>query len=100
MLLNLKDLNNEDFKPLYVQLADVLAEHIQQNRLQPGDPIPSENDLIQRYAISRMTVRIAMQRLETEGIIKKIQGRGTFVAEPKFHDYVKGVRSLEETFAE
>ncbi len=99
-LKHLKNLNNGDFKPLYFQLSEILAEYIKNNGLQPGDPIPSENHLIQRYGISRMTVRIAMQRLATEGIIKKVQGKGTFVAEPKFREYVKGVRPLEETFAE
>jgi len=98
-LLKLKDLNNDDYKPLYVQLAEFLADYIQKHGLHPRDPIPPENDLIQRYGVSRMTVRIAMQRMEMEGIIKKIQGRGTFVAEPKIRNYVRGARSLEETFA-
>lgn len=43
---------------------------------------------------------MAMQRLATEGLIKKVQGRGTYVAEPKIRGVISGVRSLEDSFTE
>lgn len=74
--------------------------YIRVRELKPGDPIPSEAELIRYYGISRMTVRLAIQRLATEGLIKKIQGKGTFVAEPKISGVIHGLRSLENSFAE
>ena len=70
MMSKLKALDRNDYKPLYAQLGDNLIEYIESNGLKPGDPIPSENELIRRYGISSVTVRLAMQRLATEGIIK------------------------------
>ena len=89
MMSELKDLSRDDYKPLYAQLGDILIEYIECNGLKPGDPIPSENELIRRYGISSATVRLAMQRLATEGIINRIQGKGTFVAERKIKAPIK-----------
>jgi GntR family transcriptional regulator len=96
----LPKLNPDDYKPLYAQLSDALTLYIRTEGLKPGDPIPSESDLIRYYGTSRMTVRLAMQRLATEGLIKKVQGKGSFVAEPKIHGVIRGVRSLEDSFVE
>ncbi len=100
---NFKDLleiNPDDFKPLYAQLSDALIHHIQSRDLKPGDSIPSEAELTRHYGISRMTVRLAMQRLATEGLIRKVQGKGTFVAAPKISAALRGARTLEESFAD
>jgi GntR family transcriptional regulator len=51
--------------------------------LGPGDPLPSERELADRYDIARMTVRAEITRLATEGVVDRVQGRGTFVAEPR-----------------
>lgn len=93
-------LDPDDYKPLYAQLSDALTLYIRSEGLKPGDPIPSEAELIRYYGTSRMTVRLAMQRLATEGLIKKVQGKGTFVAEPKIHGVIRGIRSLEDSFVE
>ena len=97
---DLPRLNPDDYKPLYAQLSDALIHYIQVRELKPGDPIPSEAELIRYYATSRMTVRLAIQRLATEGLLKKVQGKGTFVAEPKISGIIHGLRSLEDSFAE
>jgi GntR family transcriptional regulator len=94
----LPKLNPDDYKPLYAQLSDALTLYIRAEGLKPGDPIPSEAELIRYYGTSRMTVRLAIQRLATEGLIKKVQGKGTFVAEPKIRGVIHGVRSLEDSF--
>jgi GntR family transcriptional regulator len=51
--------------------------------LAPGSPLPSERLLAQRYGLARMTVRGELDRLEAEGAVYRLQGRGTFVAEPR-----------------
>ena len=51
--------------------------------LGPGAPLPSERELAERYGVARMTVRTETDRLVAEGLVYRLQGRGTFVAEPR-----------------
>jgi GntR family transcriptional regulator len=51
--------------------------------LQAGAPLPSERELAERYGVARMTVRTEIDRLVAEGLAYRVQGRGTFVAEPR-----------------
>lgn len=69
--------------PLYYQLADLLRKKIKKKILKPGDPIPSESELIIDSSISRGTVRQALQILTMEGLIERYPGRGSFVSHPK-----------------
>ncbi|MBW1714054.1 MAG: GntR family transcriptional regulator, partial [Deltaproteobacteria bacterium] len=99
-LSKLPDLDKNDYKPLYIQLCDTLTEYIQTNGLAPGDLLPSENDLLDRYGISRTTIRQAFQRLEAQETVIKVRGKGTFVAAPKHREHVRGFQDLEEGLAE
>jgi GntR family transcriptional regulator len=56
-----------------------LATH----ELRVGDAIPSERELCERFSVARMTVRQAVDALVVEGILTRVQGKGTFVATPK-----------------
>ena len=47
-------------------------------RLKPGELLPSENQLAKEMSITRVTVRHAMASLENDGLIRRIQGKGTF----------------------
>lgn len=51
--------------------------------LPPGSPLPSERELAERFGLARMTVRGEVDRLVAEGLVYRIHGRGTFVAEPR-----------------
>ena len=51
--------------------------------LAPGSALPSERELADRYGVARMTVRTELDRLTADGLAYRIQGRGTFVAEPR-----------------
>ena len=92
----LRPLAKDDYKPLYIQLADRIVEYIKDNHLNPGDLLPSQNELLDYYGISEMTVRHTMLRLTTEGIIERIRGVGTFVAHPKIREQIESIQSLEE----
>jgi GntR family transcriptional regulator len=67
-------------RPLYLQLVDVLRAEIVQK--QPGDRLESEPALAERYGVSRFTVTRAVEILVDEGLIRRRQGLGSFVAPP------------------
>ncbi len=67
-------------QPLYDQLVDILSEKIEKE-YRPGDLLPSERELSERYGLSRTTVRLALQELEKLGMVVRQHGRGTFVAD-------------------
>ena len=69
--------------PFYHQLKQLLLADIERKRLQPGDRLPGDHSLCATYEISRTVVRQALADLETEGVVERIKGRGTFVAQPK-----------------
>jgi GntR family transcriptional regulator len=68
--------------PKYYQLRETLREQIEV--LQAGQPIPSENELCHAHAVSRITVRKALNHLTHQGLLYTVQGKGTFVSPHKF----------------
>lgn len=68
--------------PLYAQLAEQLKRHIERGELRPGDRLWSESELCDRFGVSRGTVREALDVLASEGLLQRIAGKGTFIAEP------------------
>ena len=69
--------------PLYAQVEAALAAEIDRGLLGRGSQLPPEESLIERFAVSRPTVRQAIQRLIARGLVEIRRGRGTFVAPPK-----------------
>ncbi len=69
--------------PKYFQLREILLDLIDSDELSIGAAIPSERELCQRFALSRMTVRQAVDHLVSEGRLHRVPGKGTFVARPK-----------------
>jgi GntR family transcriptional regulator len=65
--------------PLWRQLADLLRAQIESGELPAGRVMPSETMLSQRHGVARGTVVKALDALEREGLVERIQGRGTFV---------------------
>jgi GntR family transcriptional regulator len=75
-----RELHNHSPIPLYYQLKDLLEEQIASGSFQPGEMIPSENQLCKSYQISRTTVRQALNELVGSGVLVRTQGKGTFVS--------------------
>lgn len=72
--------------PYYIQLIELLKGHIVSGEWDTGDQLPSEPDLCEIYGVSRTVVRQALRDLELEGLIIRLKGKGTFVAEPKISE--------------
>ena len=73
--------------PLYQQLKEFVTDKIDRGEWQPGHRLPSENELANEFGVSRLTVRQALQLLQSQGLVERAQGRGTFVGRPKVaHD--------------
>ncbi len=64
------------------QVRDALAERIVADRMQPGDRLPTERELIDEFGVSRTVVRDAVSRLRVEGVVESRQGAGVFVRNP------------------
>jgi len=70
---------------------DQLMEEIAKGRWVPGTKIPSENELTKIFGVSRITIREALQRLGTLGIIETHQGEGTFVRQLSAGDFLNSL---------
>lgn len=68
------------FSPLYQQIKALIMQGLQSGEWKPGDLIPSEVELAQRYKVSQGTVRKAIDELAAENLVVRRQGKGTFVA--------------------
>jgi GntR family transcriptional regulator len=69
-------------RPLYIQLAEDIGGRIRRGDLRPGDRVASEPELMRQHAVSRATAVRALEHLERSGLVRREQGRGTFVQEP------------------
>lgn len=76
-------LDNHSPLPLYHQLRKMIADRIETGEWQPGDRVPSEIELVKQLGVSRTTVRLALTDLANQGLLTRLQGRGTFVAHPR-----------------
>ncbi len=79
-------------EPRYAWVADVLRDRIRQRIWRPGDRLPSEKELCSEMGISSITMRHAMSILVSEGLLTRVQGKGSFVASD--HVFVQGPSRL------
>lgn len=84
-----------DRRPLYVQAAEALAGKIRQGELAPGERLPTEPVLADQLGVSRNTLREALRHLETDGLITRKHGLGTFVATTLGPSFRAGIEQLE-----
>lgn len=65
--------------PLYLQVAALMRQKIQNQHWRVGEQIPTLDELEEEYKVSRITLRASLDRLEEQGIIRRTRGLGTFV---------------------
>ena len=83
--MNLGKISREDGSvPLYQQMKLLLLDLVRSGKVKTGDAIPPENTLCKEFGVSRGTVRTAVGELVKTGFLRREQGRGTFVAGPRF----------------
>jgi GntR family transcriptional regulator len=82
--------------PMYVQLTNILRDKIEAGEWSVNEKIPSENALNQMYGISRMTARQVLAQLVNEGLLFRVQGKGTFVAPRKIATRSPSYKGIRE----
>jgi GntR family transcriptional regulator len=82
--------------PYYYQLQEILRSWIQNDQLPPHTRLPSEADLGDRFDVSRTVVRQALRGLERDGLIYRVKGSGSFVAQPKLRQQISELTSFTE----
>ncbi|GGB23796.1 hypothetical protein GCM10011505_01300 [Tistrella bauzanensis] len=86
--------------PLYEQLKARIKARIEAGDWPANHRVPSENELVEALGVSRMTANRALRELATEGVILRIQGKGSFVAPAKRSAPFLGVRNIADEIAE
>src|SRR5271156_5466559 len=85
---SLDSIDTKDTKPvyravktsrLYEQIVQQVEDSILKGQLKPGDQLPAERDLAQRFGVSRTAVREAVKTLREKGLVEAYSGRGTFI---------------------
>ena len=66
--------------PIYQQLVDRIRVSVKKGRLKSGQRLPTVQELADSLSVARGTVKRAYDELEREGLLEKVQGRGTFVS--------------------
>lgn len=90
------DIQRDSGIPLYLQIRDRLLGLIAERELSPGDGLPSEPELQAAFHVSRATIRHTLAVLEREGVIKRQQGKGTFLALPRLQRALPELTSFSE----
>ncbi|MFO1227833.1 UTRA domain-containing protein [Roseateles sp.] len=85
--------------PHYLRIKTHLKEGMASGRWEAGDLLPSEGQLTMRFKISRMTANRALRELEQEGLIERVQGVGSFVAQLHRAPAVVQVREVADVIA-
>lgn len=93
-------ISRESYKPIYLQICDFIREKIDSGEIPIGSRVWSESDLMEKFEVSRNTARKAIETLQNEGIVLRIQGKGSFVSQPKVNYGLQTLMSFSEEISE
>lgn len=89
-----------DAQPLYAKVKDHILTNIRSGAWEPGRRVPSENELVESFGISRMTANRALRELTAEGFLNRVPGVGTFVREAPALSSLMELRNIAEEIAQ
>lgn len=84
------------YKPLYLQISDYIRADIESGKLAPGARVLSEREIMDSFEVSRNTALQAIDELQRNGLVSRIQGKGTFVTEHKVSYGLQRLSSFTE----
>jgi len=90
----------DETSTLYARVKQMILDRIKSGEWPPKHRVPSENELVSEFGVSKMTANRALRELATEGEIVRIQGVGSFVAERKGYSALFEVRNIADEIAE
>src|SRR5277367_516098 len=83
-------------QPLYLQVKRHILENIDSGKWGTSSRVPSENEIVKSFGVSRMTANRALRELRDEGVLVRIAGVGSFVADRHAHAHPLEIRSIAE----
>ena len=86
--------------PLYEQVKGFVRTKIKNGKWVAGDSVPSESALMHQFGVSRMTINRALRELMAAGVVRRVQGSGTFVAEIDHVSSKLEIRDIQEEIEE
>ncbi|WP_026182676.1 histidine utilization repressor [Leeia oryzae] len=82
--------------PAYQAIKDFILTRVESGEWKEGDLVPSENELARQFNVARMTVNRAIRELTADQVLNRVQGAGTFVAQPKYQSTLVEIKSIAE----
>ena len=96
----MKIVNKDSMVPIHTQLSSIIREMIESGELKEGDSIIPERELCNIQNVSRMTVNKAISNLVSDGILYRVQGKGTFVSKQKKKYQFSNVKGFTDVMKE
>lgn len=91
------NIQKDSTSPLFEQVMEDISEKIKNGVYAAGHKIPTELELIEQYQVSRITIRRAIEELCKDGMLVKLQGKGTFVQEKRIFRKIEHTVSFSES---
>lgn len=89
-------IDRQSVMPLYHQAKQLILQMIERGELKRGKRLPTERELCERFEVSRITIRKAIEELVKDGVLYKERGKGTFVAHTKIQQGLLQLMSFTE----
>ncbi len=89
-------ISRSSYKPIYLQICDLIREKIDSGEITVGSKVWSENEIMDTFDVSRNTARKAIETLAIDGIVSRVQGKGSFVRQPKVESGLQYLKSFSE----